>query len=837
MEHFAGLKQNTSDVIGIYPLLPDQTTRLLVFDFDEHETIHLTNDQMSLEEEVAALRKICSKNNIPHLTERSRSGKGVHVWIFFEKPILASIARHFGQLLLDNGAEQVNLKSFLTYDRMLPAQDSLKDGAIGNLVALPWQGQALLQGNTCFVDENMMPYTDQWTVLKQTGKLSEETVRGLINQWTNHSDDEKPWNQAPSFNASDVLGIMEITLANAIYVKKTNLRPRIQNQIRRMARYRNPVFFKNQAMGLSNYETTRWIYLGTDEGDYLSIPRGLADELFENLEKAEIGFQVSDEREKGTEIQVNFTGNLRAEQKEAADQILSHDNGILCATTSFGKTVVSTYMIAQRKTNTLILLEKSSLIDQWKAALERFLEIEEPLPIYKTPTGRIKTRTSHVGLLQASHDSTNGIIDIAMVGSLCKKGVFHRRLENYGMILVDECHHSASETILAILRQAKAKYVYGVTATPIREDGHQKTNFMLIGPIRHSYTAKERAIVTGIQHYVYPRFTRTVYPRTEEEKRAIYEEYDILRDSKSRNEQIISDTVEALSNGRTPVVLTRFTEHAKVLYDKLQRQVKNVFLLSGEQSLKQRQMIRNEMDMIPSNEPLVLIGTGQLIGEGFDFPRLDTLIMAMPIAGKSVATQYAGRLDREHPGKTKVIIYDYIDQHIPVFEAMYHKRMRAYKELGYEILQNSGLNQSDRRLLFDSDTYEQVFLEDLCNAQKQIVISCPSLNRYKVNWFIQTIKAAQLRGVKIYLSTWDADTYAYGKSEARMALLELIHEAGIFLIYQKEQCPRYALIDKQTIWYGDLNLLGKADADSYMMRISEPQVAEKMLEELLLTII
>ena len=236
MEHFAGLKQNTSDVIGIYPLLPDQTTRLLVFDFDEHETIHLTNDQMSLEEEVAALRKICSKNNIPHLTERSRSGKGVHVWIFFEKPILASIARHFGQLLLDNGAEQVNLKSFLTYDRMLPAQDSLKDGAIGNLVALPWQGQALLQGNTCFVDENMMPYTDQWTVLKQTGKLSEETVRGLINQWTNHSDDEKPWNQAPSFNASDVLGIMEITLANAIYVKKTNLRPRIQNQIRRMAR-------------------------------------------------------------------------------------------------------------------------------------------------------------------------------------------------------------------------------------------------------------------------------------------------------------------------------------------------------------------------------------------------------------------------------------------------------------------------------------------------------------------------------------------------------------------------------------------------------------------------
>lgn len=416
------------------------TCRFLVFDFDNHEKNAEKRDFVNTDdtwiEEVEAMRDICTLNGIEPLVERSRSGKGAHIWIFFDKPISAAVVRKFGLALLDKGAEQVNLKSFNYYDRMLPAQDSLENVAIGNLIALPLQGRALKDGNSAFVDSNWNAYPDQWNALLSKPKLSEEFLENKIREWIFTADDleassdeenrEKPWDRMKNFAKSDVDGKMDITLSNGIYVDSTNFKPAMQNKIRRMAAFSNPVFYKNRAIGTSNYDTSRWIYLGKDHlGGYIQIPRGLQDELIANIDKAGIEYTIDDERQQGRNINVEFNGELRPEQNKALKELTKHDNGILHAATAFGKTVVCSAVIAEKKVNTLILLESSALIEQWKDALNKFLIIDEELPQYKTKTGRLRTRKSLIGTLQGAHDSMTGIIDIAMAGSLCKKGECH----------------------------------------------------------------------------------------------------------------------------------------------------------------------------------------------------------------------------------------------------------------------------------------------------------------------------------------------------------------------------------------------------------------------------
>ena len=414
-------------------------------------------------------------------------------------------------------------------------------------------------------------------------------------------------------------GKMDITLSNGIYVDSTNLKPAMQNKIRRMAAFSNPVFYKNRAIGTSNYDTSRWIYLGKDHlGGYIQIPRGLQDELIANIDKAGIEYTIDDERQQGRNINVEFNGELRPEQNKALKELTKHDNGILHAATAFGKTVVCSAVIAEKKVNTLILLESSALIEQWKDALNKFLIIDEELPQYKTKTGRLRTRKSLIGTLQGAHDSMTGIIDIAMAGSLCKKGEYHKLLNHYGLVLIDECHHCASETIANVLKEVKARYVYGVTATPKRGDGLEKINYMLIGPIRYSYTAKEKAMEQGIQHLVYPRFTRTVPPRgVINGKMHPNEAYDIIHNNDIRDEQIIEDIKNCVSAGRTPVVLSRYKDHSEKLYKRLKDYADHVFLMTGNNSKKEHKKILEQMHQVDKAESLILIATGSLVGEGY----------------------------------------------------------------------------------------------------------------------------------------------------------------------------------------------------------------------------
>lgn len=673
-------------------------------------------------------------------------------------------------------------------------------------------------------------------------KLSEEFLENKIREWTFTADDleassdeenrEKPWDRMKNFAKSDVDGKMDITLSNGIYVDSTNLKPAMQNKIRRMAAFSNPVFYKNRAIGTSNYDTSRWIYLGKDHlGGYIQIPRGLQDELIANIDKAGIEYTIDDERQQGRNINVEFNGELRPEQNKALKELTKHDNGILHAATAFGKTVVCSAVIAEKKVNTLILLESSALIEQWKDALNKFLIIDEELPQYKTKTGRLRTRKSLIGTLQGVHDSMTGIVDIAMVGSLCKKGEFHNLLNDYGLVIIDECHHSASETIANVLKEVKARYVYGVTATPKRGDGLEKINYMLIGPIRYSYTAKEKAMEQGIQHLVYPRFTRTVPPRgVLIGKMHPNEAYEIIHNNDIRDEQIIEDIKNCVSAGRTPVVLSRYKDHSEKLYKRLKDYADHVFLMTGNNSKKEHKKILEQMHQVDKAESLILIATGSLVGEGFDFPRLDTLFMATPVSFRGVVEQYAGRLNRDYAGKENVIIYDYVDNHITMFNNMYMKRLKAYKQIGYEIAGGLHNDKQTANAIYDGDNYAENYHKDLLDANKNIIISSPAISGTKVYELINLLKEKQLSGVQITIVTWAPDSYGFGDAAYWMQLHEEMRKAGFYIKTVEESCERFAVIDQEVVWYGNINLLAKDKVDDSIMRVLSKEIASELME-------
>ena len=844
-KHLRGTRQDGCDVIGVYPLFPDGTCRFLAFDFDNHakgaESLDLANEDENWKEEVDSLREICRLNSVPILVERSRSGRGAHIWVFFDKPIEAGFARKFGSALLDKGADNVNIKSFRFYDRMLPAQDSVPQDGLGNLIALPLQGRALKSSNSAFIDENWRAYPDQWLALSRTKRLSRKQMEILLEAWKYKEDsegapnkqlpsheDDKPWERSADFHKEDVDGEMQVVLANMAFINSSNLKPRIQNQIRRLAAFSNPAFFRNHAIGFSNYSTPRYIYLGGDDNGYIHIPRGLYEILLQKCNSSHIACRVEDKRSEGNNLKIQFKGELRDNQQKAVNKLLNHDCGIISAATAFGKTVACCSIISRKHVSTLILLESSALIEQWRKAIDNFLELDEEPPEYTTKTGRIKHRSSIIGIIQGAKDTSTGIIDIAMAGSLRKKDEFHPRLKDYGLVLVDECHHSASETLSSVLNQVNAKYVYGVTATPMRMDGLEKISYMLLGPVRFQFSAKEKAAEQNIPHLVIPRFTR-VTPPPGSEKQHVNASYECIRDSGIRNEQIVSDIKSCVSSGKTPVVLTKYTGHAEKIYEMVREYADKAFLLTGKKTKKEQLTLRREMEQVRSDESMILVATGQLIGEGFDFPRLDTLIMATPVAWKGVVEQYAGRLNRDYEGKSSVMIYDYIDHLIPVFDRMYTKRLKAYKRIGYQIATLEKTGKQSANAIFDSDTYCQTYEKDLLGATKEIIISSPTLGRSKVRHLIHILKERQEDGVMVAVLTWHPEIYVHGKDENRTELISLMRNSGFHIELVKANCRRFAIIDNDIVWYGSMNLLSKDNVEDNIMRIASKDIAAELL--------
>lgn len=838
--HMNGTDPNGNDVVAIYPMLENNLCQLLVFDFDNHakgaEQEDYANIDDGWKEEINALRRICKNLNVDAVVERSRSGRGAHLWIFFKEMVPARLARRFGFALLEKGAESVNLKSFKYYDRMIPTQDALPEGGLGNVIALPLQGMALKSGNSAFIDENWNAYEDQLNVLAGTRRLTRQGIEDYLSLWystgsiSEDNGTDAPWDKNSEIEAGSVKGVVRIVLADRIYIDSTGMSNKTKRQLRRMATFSNKQYFQNQAMDMPNYDESRFIYLGSDEGKYIVLPRGLREEILKKFDNAGISYKIEDKRTKGQELNISFRGELRESQIPAVETMLENETGILHAATAFGKTVVCCDMIARRGISTLILVDRADLMNQWIKRLEEFLDIDEELPEYQTKTGRTRKRKSLIGNLQGAHDTLTGIVDVTMIRSLKKKDGFHPKLKEYAQVYFDECHHAASDSAIEVLQEINAKYVYGVTATPKRGDGKEKINEFLLGPIRYRFTAKDRAEEQNINHLVYPRFTRTVKPHHLSKTPYGNDAYELIRNNDVRDEQIIRDVADCVQAGRTPVVLTKYVDHAKKLSERLKTYADRLILLTGANGTKARRAQVEELNKVDNSDSLILVGTGSLLGEGFDFPRLDTLFMATPVSGENVVEQYVGRLNRDYDGKENVIVYDYVDSHIPKFDKMYSARMKAYKKIGYELCVNMDGEKQKANAIYDIENYAETYWKDLEEANSAVVVSSPRLNNQKVDRIIKILGKRRELGVKVTIVTWHPDAYKYGKDDVRMELMERLRKAGFEIRLVEESCEHYAVIDNEIVWYGSVNLLSKEDAEDNLMRVCSKDIAAELLE-------
>ena len=838
--HMNGTDPNGNDVVAIYPMLENNLCQLLVFDFDNHakgaEQEDYANIDDSWKEEINALRRICKNLNVDAMVERSRSGRGAHLWIFFKEMIPARLARKFGFALLEKGAESVNLKSFKYYDRMIPAQDALPEAGLGNVIALPLQGMALKSGNSAFVDENWNAYEDQLKVLAGTRRLTRQEIEDYLSLWystgftSEDNGTDAPWDKNSEIEAGSVKGVVRIVLADRIYIDSSGMSNKTKRQLRRMATFSNKQYFQNQAMDMPNYDESRFIYLGSDEGKYIVLPRGLREDILKKFDNAGISYKIEDKRTQGRELNISFKGELRESQIPAVETMLENETGILHAATAFGKTVVCCDMIARRGISTLILVDRADLMNQWIKRLDEFLDINEELPEYQTKTGRTRKRKSLIGNLQGAHDTLTGIVDVAMIRSLKKKDGFHPMLKEYAQVYFDECHHAASESAIEVLQEINAKYVYGVTATPKRGDGKEKINEFLLGPIRYRFTAKDRAEEQNIDHLVYPRFTRTVKSHHLSKTPYGNDAYELIRNNDVRDEQIIRDVADCVQAGRTPVVLTKYVDHANELSERLKTCADRLILLTGANGTKARRAQVEELNRVDDSESLILVGTGSLLGEGFDFPRLDTLFMATPVSGENVVEQYVGRLNRDYDGKENVIVYDYVDSHIPKFDKMYAARLKAYKKIGYELCVNMDGEKQKANAIYDIGNYAETYWKDLEEANSAVVVSSPRLNNQKVDRIINMFGKRRELGIKVTIVTWHPDAYKYGKDDVRMELMERLRKAGFEIRLVEESCEHYAVIDNEIVWYGSVNLLSKEDAEDNLMRVCSKDIAAELLE-------
>ena len=663
-EHFRG-----KTVVGLYPLLSDDNCWLLAIDFDEGDW----------QADIRTLRQFCYEHRIPIAVERSRSGNGGHVWYFFSEPLPAVKARRFGSVLITAIMHRRHEVSFKSYDRLFPSQDSLAKDGLGNLIALPLQGQAAQAENSCFVDAEFNRYLDQWAFLSQVHRLSEAE----IDQWIaalseksdlgelNDSGDDvvcKPWqrNIEKDLDVSDFPATLTITLANGIYVPKQGLSQRALNRIKRLAAFSNPEFFKKQAMHFSTWDTPRIIACHQEHEQYIQLPRGCQNALEQILIEAHVNWQIQDERQSGHPIQVSFKGSLWPLQQEAADILKKRQTGVLCGTTAFGKTVTAIYLIAHHQVNTLILVDSVPLMQQWQSSIMQFLDIQEKLPEEVKSRGRKKLRNI-VGQLGGSRKEIYGVIDIAVFQSVITEHEVKDIVKDYGMVIVDECHHVAAASFQNVMDEVNAKYVYGLSATPIRQDGKHPIVFMQCGPILYRDDAKKQADERSFAHILSPRFTNyQLPPEWDVGQSQIQDIFTDLTISGNRNKQIIQDILTALRNERSIMLLTDRKDHVELLVKEIKPLFPEVIALTGMGTTKQK---REKLELIksyPTNKPLLIVATGKYVGEGFDVPRLDTLFLVMPFSWNGTLAQYAGRLHRIYTGKSDVQIYDYVDIHVPV---------------------------------------------------------------------------------------------------------------------------------------------------------------------------
>jgi hypothetical protein len=600
-------------VAGAYPLLQDETCFFLAVDFDK----------TGWHDDAAAFLETCRHLNLPAALERSRSGRGAHVWFFFDEAIPAALARRLGSHVLTETMERRPDVGLDSYDRLFPNQDTMPHGGFGNLIALPLQRAARKQDNTVFLNSAFVPWTDQWAFLASVRKIGRSQVERIVEDAERRGrilgvrlppqDDEEtePWASPPSRNrretpiVGDLPATLELVLGNQIYISKQGLHPGLRNRLLRLAAFQNPEFYKAQAMRLSTYSKPRVIGCAEDLPLHIGLPRGCLDDVRKTLTDLGVRTVIRDERRDGSRLDVKFQGELRQQQKAVADAMLRYEIGVLAATTAFGKTVVAAWLIARRGVNTLVLVHRRQLLHQWIERLSTFLDVP----------------AKSIGRIGGGRNRPTGQIDVGIIQSLVRKGVVDDRVAEYGHVIVDECHHLSAHSFEQVVRQAKARFVVGLSATVARKDGHHPIIFMQCGPVRHQVNARAQAASRPFEHFVLvqPSFQPNGSPDSDKrvEFQTLYQE---LVGDQTRTRRICEDVVDSVRNGRSPLILTERNEHLDRFEHELASRVDHIVVLRAGMGKKQRQAVNDRLAAIPRQEGRIILATGKYVGEGFDDP-------------------------------------------------------------------------------------------------------------------------------------------------------------------------------------------------------------------------
>jgi superfamily II DNA or RNA helicase len=654
---------------GIYPLLQGDRCHFLAIDFDDEDW----------REDARAVFQTCQQNHLSAALEISRSGNGAHLWLFFTTPVWARDARLLGAALISATCARTRQLKLASYDRMFPNQDTMPKGGFGNLIALPLQKYPRELGRSVFVDSDLQPIHDQWEFLEGIKPLGPEQIEATLNKlvgdrhpldiaYAEVPDDnaDTPWIRSakPSIKLSDAMPKAVIaTLGNQLFIEKAGLPQSLMNRLIRLAAFQNPEFYKTQAMRMSTWNIARIIGRAEDKPKHLALPRGCIEDVRSLLTANKIELRLDDVRSKGQAVSVSFTGTLRQDQQEALNAVVQHDFGMLVAPTAFGKTVTAAAIIARRSVSTLILVHRTELMCQWQERLGTFLALNG----------------QKIGMIGAGKRKPTGILDIAVIQSLTRRDDLPELLSQYGQIIIDEAHHLSAQSFEAMLNEAGSQFILGLSATPVRSNGHHPIIFMQCGPIRHvakrpAHVPKE--LTVQAQHLLMPAIPSHA---------GIQEVIRLLSEDSCRNARIVADAVNALKAGRKVLLLTKRNEHLGLLHGHLKGSGYPCFVLHGRMKQKERLAVIQALSSLPENAPHIVLASGQLVGEGFDHAPLDTLILTLPISWEGALQQYAGRLHREHVNKADILIHDYAELDHPQLARMWEKRQRGYRAMGYRV--------------------------------------------------------------------------------------------------------------------------------------------------------
>ena len=665
-EHLQGSK-----TIGVYPLRKDDTCWFLACDFD--------GGSWALD--AAAFVEVCGRHDVPALLERSRSGEGGHVWIFFTAPVLASLARQMGFGLL---RETMLLRAELdlaSYDRFFPSQDVLPKGSFGNLIALPLQGTSVQAGNTLFCDPaTLRPWPDQWLFLSHVRRMPPRQVEALAESLA-------PVRVGPELVEPGTVAVappgerpaperISCVLGAGISVAKTGLPPWLLASIKHLASLHNPEFYRRQKLRLSTWQTPRFVRCYSEDLSHLHLPRGVLEPLRTLLENVGSRLDLADHRPMPAPLPARpqLKADLTGLQQEAVQTMLAHDHGVLVAPPGTGKTVMGCAILAARSLPTLVLVHRKPLLDQWRAQLIGTLDLE----------------AKQLGQLGGGRNRPAGVVDLAMIQSLARLAPADlvALFGLYGLVVVDECHHVPAFSFESCLRHAPVRHVLGLTATPYRRDGLQDIITMQCGPIRHRIASRDRDAELGARRLalelrVRPTKFHIAADPDGAEGPPIQAVFRALVDDEQRTALVCDDVLAALAQGRRCLVLSQWKQHVHRLAQRLQDAGAQPIVLEGGLAKKARDRLLAAVQATPPDQDLVVVATGQYLGEGFDCPQLDTLFLAFPMAFKGKLVQYTGRLLRPHPGKRRVTVYDYADSAVAVLHSMHTKRLTTYRTLGF----------------------------------------------------------------------------------------------------------------------------------------------------------